>query len=149
MNTYLILLVSLLALSSPNTAHEQGRDMIPTSQQAAYGLSYPLLGDQAVASRLSSAIPRIMHEIARCESNGRQFDEKGQVVRGEIHGADIGKYQINSAIWGHEAKKLGADLFTEEGNEQFALELYRRFNTLPWESSRPCWGKALKTPAEK
>lgn len=118
--------------------------MIPDSQEAAYGLSYPLLGDH----RLSSHIPQVMREVARCESGGRQFDEKGNVVRGEIHGADIGKYQINTSVWAQEAKKLGYDLLTEEGNEQFALELYRRFNTLPWESSRPCWGKALKTIAE-
>lgn len=149
MNAYLILLVSVLALSSPNTAHEQGRDMIPTTQEAAYGLSYPLLGNQSGAVRLSPGIPQILREIAYCESGGKQFDEDGNVVRGVIHIPDIGKYQINSIVWGREAKKLGYDLLTEEGNEQFALELYRRFNTLPWESSRPCWEKAAEVLAEK
>ncbi|MBI3442925.1 MAG: hypothetical protein HY007_04100 [Candidatus Sungbacteria bacterium] len=143
MSTYLILLVSALALTLPTTAHEQGRDMIPTSHEAAYGLSYPLLGDRVATTRLASEIPQVMQEIARCESDGKQFDEKGNVVRGEVHGADIGKYQINSAVWKEEAKKLRYDLMTEEGNEQFALELYRRFATLPWESSRSCWGKSM------
>ncbi len=141
MNTYLILLVSVLALTSPNTAYEQERDTIPTSQEAAYGLSYPLLGNQDGTARLSPGIPQILREIARCESGGKQFDKKGNVVRGVIHVPDTGKYQINSAVWGAEAKKLGYDLLTEEGNEQFALELYRRYHTLPWESSRLCWGK--------
>ncbi len=149
MNTYLILLVSVLALSSPNTAHEQGRDTTPTSQQAAYGLSYPLLGSQGGTIRLSPGIPQILREIARCESGNKQFDEKGNVLRGEIHAPDIGKYQINSAVWEREAKKLGANLLTEEGNEQFALELYRKYHTLPWESSRPCWEKAAEALTER
>lgn len=138
-----------MALSSPNTAYEQGRDTVPTSEEAAYGLSYPLLGNHVAAARISSEIPQIMREIARCESGGRQFNKDGTVVRGEIHVPDIGKYQINSAVWEREAKKLGYDLLTEEGNEQFALELYRRYNTLPWESSKSCWGKIAKTLAEK
>lgn len=118
--------------------------MIPTSQEAAYGLSYPLLGNQGGIVRLSPGIPQILREIAHCESGGKQFDEDGNVVRGIIHVPDVGKYQINSTVWGREAKKLGVDLLTEEGNEQFALELYRKFNTLPWEASRSCWEKATK-----
>lgn len=137
MYTILILLVSALALASPHTAYEQERDTIPTNQEAAYGLSYPLLGD----SRFLTEIPPVMRKIAVCESGNRQFDEAGNVLHGEMHVADVGKYQINSAVWEQDAKKLGYDIFTEQGNEQFALELYRRFNTLPWESSRACWGK--------
>ena len=140
-STYLILIASVLALTLPNTAYEQERDMIPGSEGAAYGLSYPLLGNQTGILRFAPTIPQIMHEIAICESGGRQFDKKGNVVRGEIHVADLGKYQINSAVWGKEARKLGHDLSTEEGNEQFALELYRRFDTKPWDSSKACWGK--------
>lgn len=145
---YLILLVSALALSSPNTAYEQGRDTVPASGEAAYSLAYPLLGNNAGETRIAE-IPQIMRKIAECESRGRQFDEDGNVLRGELHPADIGKYQINSAVWKEEAKKLGYDLLTEEGNEQFALELYRRYDTLPWESSKSCWGKTAKTLAEK
>ena len=158
-NTYLILLVSLIALSSPRTAYEQGlperlfgragRDTVPASQQAAYGISYPLLGSKKIVAAIPAALPPIFEEIARCESGGRQFDSKGKVIRGEVNSADMGKYQINLTIWKAEAQKLGYDLTTEEGNEQFALELYKRYGTLPWESSKPCWGKMAKTLAEK
>ena len=146
----LIILVSVLGILSPHTAHEQGRDMIPPAGEAAYSLSYPLLGERAgiaVVSQYSSAslaaVPAVLEKIAICESGGKQFNENGEVVRGEIHSADVGKYQINSAVWKGEAKKLGLDLFTEEGNEQFAMELYRRYHTVPWESSRSCWEKTI------
>lgn len=84
-------------------------------------------------------IPRELEEIARCESRNRQFDESGKVLRGS-NTHDVGKYQINIKYWGTEAKKLGFDLFTEEGNEAMALEIYRRHKTDPWIWSKPCWG---------
>lgn len=121
--------------------------MMPGAEGASYGLSYPLLGSKIIESRLSSTIPHILREIARCESGNRQFDADGNVVRGEIHIADTGKYQINTAVWKEEAKKLGLDLLTEEGNERFALELYRKFDTTPWNSSRSCWEKAVEVTA--
>jgi hypothetical protein len=148
-NTYLILLVSVLALSSPSTAYEKGRDTVPTSGEAAYGISYPLLGNKKVISPLPAALPPIFEHIARCESGGKHFNDDGEVLRGQINSADVGKYQINTTFWKNEAKKLGIDFSTEEGNEQFALELYQRYGTLPWEASKPCWGKALKIVAEK
>ena len=85
--------------------------------------------------------PAILEKIAYCESRGRQFDENGEVIRGEHNPDDIGKYQINLENWGAEAKKLGFDLFTEEGNRAMALELYRRQGTRPWFWSKHCWSK--------
>lgn len=87
-------------------------------------------------------IPAIMKRIAFCESGGRQFDDQGNVIRGVFHPADIGKYQINLAVWEDEAKRLGYDLFSEEGNEAMAMYLYHQLGTQPWFSSSACWDKS-------
>lgn len=106
---------------------------------AALSLSYPLL--EAKKSPPPRRVPAILERIAQCESENRQFDETGSVLRG-VNSRDIGKYQINEQYWGKEAKQLGYDLLTEEGNEAMALELYRRYRTTPWKWSRACWQNA-------
>ena len=85
------------------------------------------------------AVPGVLKRIAFCESGGRQYDENGNVVRGVVNKYDTGKYQINTQAWGQEAKKLGYDLMTEEGNEAMALAIYKRYGTSPWIYSSPCW----------
>ena len=88
-------------------------------------------------------VPPILERIAFCESRGRHFDENGEVLLGE-NKFDIGKYQINSLHWQESAEKLGYDIYTEEGNKNMALELYRRYGAMPWKSSKKCWGKENK-----
>ena len=68
------------------------------------------------------AIPDILEKIAVCESRGRHFDKRGNVLRG-VNKQDIGKYQINAEYWQELAETLRYDIFTEEGNEAMALEL--------------------------
>lgn len=126
-----------MSFAAPHIAHEQTPVSTPEPTQAvtpAVQTSTPTPAPQKVA------VPAILNRIAYCESGGRQFNEKGGVVRGMVHGADIGKYQINASVWSEEAKMLGFDLMTEEGNEAMALELFRRAGTAPWVSSKPCWG---------
>lgn len=84
-------------------------------------------------------VPRVLEDIAWCESRNRHFDKNGKVLRGVKNYYDIGKYQINIQYWGLRAKKLGYDLFTEEGNEAMALAIYERYGTGPWKWSRSCW----------
>lgn len=86
-------------------------------------------------------LPPIFTAIAACESGGKQFHANGQVIRGRINRNDIGKYQINLTIWGRTAQELGYNIFSEEGNEEMALELYRRHGLQPWYLSKHCWGK--------
>jgi hypothetical protein len=88
------------------------------------------------------AVPQILQEIAICESGGRHFDTSGKVIRGKVNPNDIGKYQINQIVWGAEAERLGHDIFSEEGNEAMALEIYSREQSKPWSASKHCWGKA-------
>lgn len=87
------------------------------------------------------AVPEILERIAMCESQGKHLGEDGNVLLGTINKHDIGKYQINALYWDESAKDLGMDIYTEEGNEAFAMELYDRYGTSPWKWSKKCWNK--------
>ena len=93
----------------------------------------------------SPELPPIFARIAYCESRDRQFNKDGAVLRGEANPYDMGRYQINSLHWAAEAKKLGYDLATEDGNEAMALYLYKKFGTKPWRSSQKCWDRENQT----
>ena len=88
----------------------------------------------------------VLDRIANCESgNGKkgsatQF-RNGQVI---LHAnrnrtTDIGKYQINMAVWGKKAGELGYNLSTENGNTKMAEWIYLNRGTSSWYSSRHCW----------
>lgn len=90
----------------------------------------------------------ILVEIARCESNFKQFDKNGDVVRGIVNSADIGVMQINEMYHDKTAKILGYDLHTIAGNIAYAKHLYEEQGSKPWSASRKCWG-ASKDLAKK
>jgi len=83
--------------------------------------------------------------VAQCESDGEQFDKKGNVKtnvnpNGTI---DRGKWQINS---GHDEELEGLphiNIETEAGNEAFARILYERNELDDWQASRHCWESKL------
>lgn len=78
--------------------------------------------------------------IAECESGGQQFEADGGVTPKQTAGSSaIGKYQILEDTHKEELEKLGLDVRTEEGNEEFARILYNREGFGPWEASRACW----------
>ncbi len=81
----------------------------------------------------------VMIEIARCESNFRQFTDGGTVLRGGDSGGMIGVFQFFESIHDTPAKALGLDLATLEGNVAYAKHLYTEQGTAPWESVRSCW----------
>ena len=83
----------------------------------------------------------VMVNIARCESNYRQFDKDGNVLRGEQNNLDIGLYQINEYYHLESSKKFGVDIYTLEGNIAYAKYLYATQGTTPWSWSRTCWSK--------
>ncbi len=84
----------------------------------------------------------ILVEIARCESEFRQFDKNGKLVHGRANPADVGVMQINEFYHGETAKKMGIDVRTVEGNVAFAKYLYGKYGSSPWSASKPCWSKA-------
>jgi hypothetical protein len=83
----------------------------------------------------------ILVEVARCESEFRQFNKDGSVLRGRAVADDIGVMQINEHYHGSTAKKMGIDIYTVEGNVAYAKYLYTKSGTDPWSASKPCWSK--------
>ncbi len=81
----------------------------------------------------------ILIEVARCESTFRQFGKDGRVIRGLANPQDVGVMQINEKYHAEEARKLGYDIYTTEGNVAFGKYLYSKFGTDPWVYSSPCW----------
>lgn len=84
-----------------------------------------------------------MAAIAQCESHQEQFDSSGHVLHGIVNPDDVGYFQINKYYNGAEAKRLGYDINTESGNIGFALYLYGKEGTAPWDASKSCWSKYL------
>lgn len=84
----------------------------------------------------------IMIEIARCESQFRQWDVKKQeVLRGEQNSLDRGVTQINEHYHLEESRRLGYDILTLDGNMKYARYLYEHQGTTPWNWSKGCWYK--------
>lgn len=79
---------------------------------------------------------KVMLKIAHCESGIRQFNEDGSVLISKT--ADKGIFQINQVHWDN-AKKLGIDIDTIDGNIAYARYLYDRNGTRDWYMSKKCW----------
>jgi hypothetical protein len=84
----------------------------------------------------------ILIAIAQCESNFRQFNPDGTVVRGLVDNHDVGVMQINETYWLGRAKSLGDDIYTTAGNAAYAKYLYEKEGTDPWNSSSKCWSQS-------
>ncbi|HMO78578.1 MAG TPA: hypothetical protein PKA96_00100 [Candidatus Paceibacterota bacterium] len=85
-----------------------------------------------------SDIP-IMIEIARCESGFRHQNSNGEVLRGYINSADVGVMQINEKYHSETAKRLGYNIYSLDGNMEYARYLYETQGTRPWIHSSKCW----------
>jgi len=83
----------------------------------------------------------ILVDIARCESEFRQFDKNGNIIRGRANAADVGVMQINEFYHADTARNMGIDIHTVEGNVAFAKYLYSKYGSSPWSASQPCWSK--------
>ena len=81
----------------------------------------------------------IMANVAWCESRNRQFEPNGEIFRGKVNSDDIGVMQINTYYHLKAAKARGNDLFTLQGNLDYAKYLFEREGTTPWMSSSKCW----------
>jgi len=83
----------------------------------------------------------ILVDIARCESQFRQVDAKGNILRGKINKGDLGIMQINEYYHADKALELGFDLKTVDGNLAYAKYLYNKEGVQPWISSSKCWNQ--------
>ena len=110
---------------------------------------------QTVLIEVRETIPDELERIADCESgkrdkNGRaiegtgtHYDSNGDVIIGKMnkaeYGVDIGKFQINEVFHSEAAEELGLDLYDEEDNAKYALQLYKEQGNKPWKASSTCW----------
>jgi len=81
----------------------------------------------------------ILAEIARCESTFRQFDKDGKILRGDWNSRDVGVMQINERFHLDKALRLGYDIYSLEGNIEYAKYLYETQGLKPWTHSEKCW----------
>jgi hypothetical protein len=88
----------------------------------------------------------VMFEIARCESNFRQFTDAGNVLRGGSGGGMVGVFQFFESIHSAPAKALGFDIKTLEGNIGYAKHLHTTQGTTPWNSAKACWDVPITKP---
>lgn len=84
----------------------------------------------------------ILKRIAACESETRQFNTDGTVLRGWMNPLDVGLMQINEKYHLSTATKLGYDIHTLEGNADYAKYLYDTQGVKPWVHSSHCWDPA-------
>lgn len=91
----------------------------------------------------------VMADIAWCESRMRQFEKSGEIFRGKVNSDDVGVMQINTEYHQAEAEAVGDDLFTLDGNLDFAKRLFEKEGTKPWMSSSKCWVARSNTVALK
>ncbi len=85
----------------------------------------------------------IMIEIAKCESQFRQYGKDGQVLKNSQGSSAIGLFQIMSSIHADFADdKLGLDVYSLQGNAAYARYLFDKQGTRPWDASKACWGKS-------
>lgn len=79
----------------------------------------------------------IMVEIARCESNFREFNDNGSVFRGGAGGGMVGVFQFYEQVHKAAALNLGFDLSSLEGNLGYAKHLFINSGTAPWVACIP------------
>lgn len=83
----------------------------------------------------------LLDKICKAESGDRQFAADGSVLRGKVDPSDIGYCQINEPTWNDQARKLGYDIYTQDGNIAMAQWLFLRYGSQPWNASKPVWSK--------
>ena len=90
----------------------------------------------------SDSLPQpLFSAIALCESDNMHYNEDGTIVRSWANA--VGRYQIHVPAHLERAKSLGIDIFTPEGNEEYAILHYREEGTWQWRYSQHCWSKLI------
>lgn len=83
----------------------------------------------------------VLAKIAKCESRYRQFNSKGDVLKGKENRYDRGVMQINILYHADTAEDLGLDINNLDDNVAYARYLYEKQGAKPWISSSTCWAK--------
>lgn len=86
-------------------------------------------------ARLYGVDEQIATKIAECESELKQFNSDGSILRGIINSKDVGVFQIN------EFYHPNQDIYTAEGNIKYAVSLMVKDGLSAWNWSKNCWSK--------
>lgn len=100
----------------------------------------------SIEQGLTASEIQLLLKIAQCESGLRQFDEKGEVLRGKVNPSDIGVFQINEKYWLEQSQKLNFDIYSEEGNVKMAVWIFKKYGESPWLWSFQCWSDVNISP---
>lgn len=126
--------VASVAIASTPTVEAASVTKIPTEVTAK-----PIASVEQYVHTYFSDTP-ILAKVAKCESRFRQYDSKGNAMRGMVK-EDVGVMQINEYYHKDTAEKLGLDIYTLDGNIAYAKYLYEKEGTAPWSASELCWSK--------
>lgn len=86
---------------------------------------------------------RLATSIAFCESTYRQYDDNGSALRGKENSQDVGLFQINEKYHLKKSQELGFDIYTTNGNIDYAMWLLKNEGSKHWNWSKPCWGSRV------
>lgn len=110
-----------------------GEDVTSAGEVAGVTDTIPTSAEVEAAVRAAFADIPEMIPIAKCESGFRQFTNDGEVLRGGTGKGYIGVFQISDALHAARAASLGMDIYTLQGNIDFARVLYDESGgTRPW-----------------
>lgn len=99
------------------------------------------LFQEGIESGLKIRDIRLLKKIAQAESGWRHYDSNGNVLLGKINSNDIGLFQINKKFHLEKAKEMGLDIYQPLDNIKFAIYLYKKEGTTPWNWSKKIWSK--------
>lgn len=144
------MITTLVMVSSPfisiatDTAKEHVQNLLNPPVEKTLDMPMTI---QSYLSQYFADTP-VLIEIARCESQFRQFIRDGEAIRGRVNKYDVGVMQINELYHLEKAQELGLDISTLDGNLAFAKYLYEKYGTKPWASSSKCWAPKVATEKE-
>lgn len=148
----LLTIAIIVSLFFPKTAQSEKETETPlaTSTPAINSTSTPTKAYKSPSEKQD--LPQVLLDISWCESRDNQnkvgLNYRTRVITLEngatttekyVWSRDIGRFQINEYYHAEEAKRLGFDIYTEEGNAAYALRLYNLNGTRDWNPSKPCW----------
>jgi len=148
----LLTIAIIVSLFVPEHAQSQKETEAPlaTSTLATNSTSTPVR--VSTPKSVDQELPQVLLDISWCESRDNQskvglnyrtrvvtLSDGSTTTEKYVWSRDIGRFQINEYYHAEEAKRLGFDIYTEEGNAAYALRLYNLNGTRDWNPSKPCW----------
>lgn len=138
----LMTLTSLTGLNAPAVMLSESGDEPPSitaAVEAALAEEIKMTDEEIVREYFKDA--PVMIRIAFCESTFRQNDKDGNVLRGVQNSKDVGIMQINEYFHADKAQQMNLDIYSIEGNMEFARHLFEKEGTRPWNASKKCWNR--------